>query len=504
SVSLSNQHVYSCLICGKYFQGRGKNTHAYTHSVQQGHHVFINLETTRVYCLPDGYEVIDSSLDDIKRALNPQFSGLDLSRLDSNTTLARDQYGVAYLPGFVGLNNLKATDFVNVTLHALAHYPADGLVSDAPDFFLRPSNYASSKDPLVHAFGEVMRRIWSKDNFKSAVSPHEFLQAVSTASKKQFHIGQQAECIDFMSWLLNSLHRGLGGTRKPNSSIIYKTFQGIVHLDTYTKKKAGISDPAEGVEESKGSMEITSDDPLSGFTMISQDIPFLHLQLDIPPTPLFKDSNGGNIIPQIPLFNVLEKFDGSKLSDVVKDGHLTRRRYSPARLPPFLIFHLARFTKNNFYKEKNPTIVTFPVKTLDLKDYFKPGDLGLPSEESLPGMSVKELKHVLKVRGVGSADCVERAHLEKRVKETISGELSTKYDLVANVCHDSPPGQGKEGQMDPLQGGTYRVHVVNKASDQWYELQDLHVQESMPQLIALSESYVLVYEKRREQSNSEA
>lgn len=32
-----------------------------------------------------------------------------------NTTLSRDQYGVAYLPGFVGLNNLKCTDFVNVS-----------------------------------------------------------------------------------------------------------------------------------------------------------------------------------------------------------------------------------------------------------------------------------------------------------------------------------------------------------------------------------------------------
>jgi hypothetical protein len=43
-----------------------------------------------------------------------------------------------------------------------------------------------------------MRRLWSKDNFKSAVSPHEFLQAVSLASDKKFRVGQQAECIDFM------------------------------------------------------------------------------------------------------------------------------------------------------------------------------------------------------------------------------------------------------------------------------------------------------------------
>lgn len=30
SVSLSRINVYACLVCGKYFQGRGPNTHAYT------------------------------------------------------------------------------------------------------------------------------------------------------------------------------------------------------------------------------------------------------------------------------------------------------------------------------------------------------------------------------------------------------------------------------------------------------------------------------------------
>jgi hypothetical protein len=50
-------------VCGKYFQGRGKSTHAYTHSVAESHHVFLNLSNLRCYCLPDNYEIIDSSLD---------------------------------------------------------------------------------------------------------------------------------------------------------------------------------------------------------------------------------------------------------------------------------------------------------------------------------------------------------------------------------------------------------------------------------------------------------
>jgi uncharacterized UBP type Zn finger protein len=48
SVSMMTQNVYACLVCGKYFQGRGKGTHAYNHSVTADHHVFINLQTLRV------------------------------------------------------------------------------------------------------------------------------------------------------------------------------------------------------------------------------------------------------------------------------------------------------------------------------------------------------------------------------------------------------------------------------------------------------------------------
>lgn len=38
--------------------GRGTNTHAYTHSVAESHHVFLNLLTLKFYCLPDNYEIV--------------------------------------------------------------------------------------------------------------------------------------------------------------------------------------------------------------------------------------------------------------------------------------------------------------------------------------------------------------------------------------------------------------------------------------------------------------
>lgn len=47
-------------------------------------------------------------------------------------------------------------------------------------------------------------------------------------------------------------------------------------------------------------------------------------------------------------------------------GHL--RRYKCQWLPPYIILHFKRFTKNAFVEEKNPTIVTFPLRGLDFKD----------------------------------------------------------------------------------------------------------------------------------------
>ena len=104
-------------------------THAHTHSVSAGHHVFVNVKTEKFYCLPDNYEIKDASLNDIRRALNPRF---DSKELDKNNTLSKSITGVPYLPGFVGMNNLKSTDYVNATIHTLAH------VSPLRNYFLDP------------------------------------------------------------------------------------------------------------------------------------------------------------------------------------------------------------------------------------------------------------------------------------------------------------------------------------------------------------------------------
>lgn len=431
SVSLSNLNVYACLVCGKYYQGRGRKSHAYTHSLEAGHHVYINLETEKVYCLPDGYEISDPSLDDIRHVLYPRFSREQVLHLDKNKQWSRALDGSDYLPGMVGLNNIKETDFVNVTIQSLMR------VTPLRNFFLIPENYQNCKSPLVHRFGELTRKIWHSRNFKGQVSPHEFLQAVMKASKKKFRIGAQSDPVEFISWLLNTLHADLRSSKK-NKNIIHKCFQGELEVVKEIHNKSSIEKKDDGDELTNGAF-IES----GNVVLETSRMPFLMLGLDLPPPPLFKDVMEKNIIPQVPLFNILKKFDGESVTEVVRPC-IARMRYRVTKLPQYLILHMRRFTKNNFFVEKNPTLVNFPVKNLELKDYIP---LPTPKENE---------------------------------------KLRSKYDLIANIVHDGKPGEG-----------SYRVFVQRKSEELWYEMQDLHVAETLPQMVALSETYMQIYEQQQ-------
>jgi len=87
--------------------------------------------------------------------------------------------------------------------------------------------------------------------------------------------------------------------------------------------------------------------------------------------------------------------------------------------------------------EKNPTIVNFPVKNVDMKELLN--------------------------------------------EEAQKTNPNTVYDLVANIIHDGQPNKG-----------TYRVHILHKGTGSWYEMQDLHVVDILPQMITLSEAYIQV------------
>lgn len=269
---------------------------------------------------------------------------------------------------------------------------------------------------MVRRFGELTRKIWNSRNFKGQVSPHEFMQAVLAASQRRFLVDSQSDPGAFMMWLLHQLHQDLSGKKpgqKGGKSIINRCFQGELEVSVVG------GDPAAAPDK----------------------MPFYMLALDLPQAPLFQDVMEKNAIPQVPLYQILQKFNGEKEYEVVRGGGSTRQKLRVSRLPRYLIVHHKRFTKNNFFVEKNPTIVTFPVKNLQLSDHIP-----------VP-------------------------------KDAKGDPVPNKYNLVANICHDGKPN-----------AGSYRAMVYHRADGNWYETQDLTVNEVLPQQVVLTECYLQIYE----------
>ncbi len=100
---------------------------------------------------------------------------------------------------------------MNVIIHSLLH------VSPLRDFLLL-SRFDGKQPELVKRFAALAKKLWNPRLFKSQVSPHEFLQEVGRASGGKFRLETQGDPVEFLRWLLNDLHRDLGGNKKKNSS----------------------------------------------------------------------------------------------------------------------------------------------------------------------------------------------------------------------------------------------------------------------------------------------
>lgn len=440
SVSLSKVNVYACLICGKYFQGRGRSTHAFIHSVSEFHHVFLNLETHKFYCLPDNYEINDSSLDDILYVLRPTFEPSQVEQLDNYDKPVKAYDGKLYYPGIVGLNNLKFNDYCNVIFQALSHVPP------LRNHFLLEANYSPGRGGderylLYQRFGELLRKLWNPRNFKAHVSPHEMLQAIISSSKKKFEFTKQSDPILFLSWFLNSLL----GPKREKSSIIKRTFQGKIEIATRlllpNVTASSSNEEPELIPSAEEKFDVTS---------------FLYLTLDLPSMPLFpkKDEKGKVIKPRVSIYELLSKFDENTKHEFRGYRESSVKRYRILKLPKYLILYFKRFTRNTFFTEKNTHLVDFPLNAL-------------------------KMSHFKQDKSSNTQDTSSGHHQE---------QSQDVYTLIANIVHDGEPDAGK---------GTYRAHIFHRGTGKWYEMQDLYVTEMADTtLITLSESYIQIWERK--------
>jgi len=147
------------------------------------------------------------------------------------------------------------------------------------------------------------------------------------ASKKRFRIGAQSDPVEFMSWLLNTLHADLK-TSKKNTSIIYECFQvlfcplfwltccywlqlstscmlfllclqGELEVVKEIPNKGTIDKKENNEDQNNAEKLLDGVNERYAFVKETSKMPFLMLGLDLPPPPLFKDVMEKNIIPQV-------------------------------------------------------------------------------------------------------------------------------------------------------------------------------------------------------------
>ena len=381
---------------------------------------------------------------------------------------------------FVGMNNIKANDYVNVVAQLLAH------VFPIRNFFLLHEFPMPGTPEIILRFSTLVRKLWNPKAFRSHVSPHELLQEIAVRSSKRFTLTNQADPVDFLSWFLNCLHLALGGSKKPSptpTSVVHATFQGRVRIESQAITAHSDTQNARLVFTESG-------------TINSQVTPFLILTLDLPPTPLFQSANRESSIPQVPLTTLLNKYNGYTASE--KLAHRVRHRLLHP-LPPYLFFHIKRFSKNRFVSERNPTIVTFPSPhNLDMSPYVEPNpNICSPGEPIL-------------------YDLVANIILDPAI--AAPGAMDDAVDKGVNAA--SGAGGSSSGAGGGSEKVSWLVQLHDKAMEaentraknggstekqqqgpEWLEIQDLFVKRAESETLFAREGYLMVWERRKVPGN---
>ena len=141
-----------------------------------------------------------------------------------------------------------------------------------------------------------------------------------------------------------------------------------------------------------------------------------------------------------------------------------------------------RFTSNRFLEEKNPTIVNFPLRGVDMSDCAS-------SSSSFPSSSSTSRLTSPSSRSPSPADVDP------------SQPLSTYYDLTANLTHQSLAGTAhaesrwrthvhlrapRDAKSGELTGG------AKDEDEKWFEMEDLQVREIEREMVSLGETYIQV------------
>eukprot|EP01063_Lacrimia_lanifica_P003165 TRINITY_DN11687_c0_g1_i1.p2 TRINITY_DN11687_c0_g1~~TRINITY_DN11687_c0_g1_i1.p2 ORF type:complete len:564 (+),score=226.77 TRINITY_DN11687_c0_g1_i1:64-1692(+) len=355
SQTLQTTNTYMCLVCGEIFHGRSKTTPAYVHALQNEHYVFADMLTGQIWCLPDMYEVLDDSLADIQHNLNlfytkHQIEACLRTPITGHRLLSRTEFQV----GYVGLNAIQQSNYINSVLQAMLH------VDDMVRHYMLPFAYKkeASRSALRDSVGHLFKKVWNPHNYVGQVSPRLLLEQVEKESQGRFkgsEFGDPQRLMHFLLGALNEAERKASGKAKSRrSTVIEQCFQGrMVQTSTEYRVSGGMGGEGRA--------------PLS---TASSEHNFFTLPVPLPERPLSREESERNKVAQEHLQVLLQKYNGRQetLKGTSRDC-IKGTKYIISKLPKYLVLFFERNIRlEDGVVKKNQSIVKTPVAALDLRD----------------------------------------------------------------------------------------------------------------------------------------
>jgi U4/U6.U5 tri-snRNP-associated protein 2 len=176
--------------------------------------------------------------------------------------------------------------------------------------------------------------------------------------------------------------------------------------------------------------------------------------------------------------SLLQKYNGIQASER-QANRIRHRLLHP--LPPYLLFHIKRFSVNKFVSERNPTIVTFSSpQGLDMSPYAEPNPSLHPPGEPI------------------FYDLVANIVLDTVNASTGGGEDSNAADAANKATGGDSEGVAWKVQLQD------KAATVNPRKDlpKWLEIQDLYLQPAAAETLFTQESYLMVWERRKTKTSA--
>ena len=140
-------------------------------------------------------------------------------------------------PPLIGLNNIGATCYMNSTLQCLSQTAALTnyfLMEKNQNYIDNISKELSKKNQLclTKVYANLIKKLWSKKDFKSSFSPQKFFDTVSSMNPL-FQKGEPGDVKEFIIFILEQIHREL-----KKSMVNITNEKNVEEVNQYDKQNA--------------------------------------------------------------------------------------------------------------------------------------------------------------------------------------------------------------------------------------------------------------------------